>query len=284
MGPCYDFRVAKRKKRGKEAAPENDLAKVAAPSTWNRPFAKALEVVRIESEPPPTTLPPPGPATPEPVRTGRPPPKVPPKTPPKPAPVETSSGYSYEDRSAFQQAFSGVRPLNEKERTRRSGAALRRETPELAAPPPEVEHEKEREARDRLEGLVSGGVRFKVHRESDGYVEGLRVGASDRALRAVTARAPVPEATLDLHGYRSEEAARELSDFVRMRHREGARMLLVVHGKGLHSEAGLAVLGERVITTLTTGGAAGFVDAFASAPLRLGGNGALLVRLRDRLG
>lgn len=271
--------MAKRKKRGNEAPPEKDLAKVAAPDSWNRPFAQMLDAVRLEPDPTPNTLPPPGPTPPEPVHTRRPPPKVPPKS----KPIESQEGYSYEDRAAFQQAFSGVAPLDAKARTRRSGAAVPSPSPSLADPAPDAE-DKEQKARARLEELVAGGTRFQIHRESDGYVEGLRVGAPERALRSVTARAPVPEATLDLHGFHADEASRELTDFVRMRHRAGCRMVVVVHGKGLHSSDGKGVLGERVVTTLTTGGAAPLVDAFASAPLRLGGTGALVVRLRDRLG
>ena len=59
----------------------------------------------------------------------------------------------------------------------------------------------------------------------------------------------------------------------------GLRCVRVVHGKGLHSDAGGPVLGEQVLESLTKGGAASLAIAFVSAPDTLGGSGALLVEL-----
>jgi DNA-nicking Smr family endonuclease len=97
-------------------------------------------------------------------------------------------------------------------------------------------------------------------------------------MRSVT-RHVAPEGQLDLHGMRGDEVDRRLAGFVRSRYRKGDRELLIVHGKGIHSEDGMAVLGDRALKVLTDGGAAPFVLAFASAPQRLGGTGALVVRL-----
>ena len=56
-------------------------------------------------------------------------------------------------------------------------------------------------------------------------------------------------------------------------------LLLVVHGKGLHSDGGVGVLGDVVVKTLTESAIAPRVLAFASAAPRLGGLGATVVRL-----
>ena len=66
---------------------------------------------------------------------------------------------------------------------------------------------------------------------------------------------------------------------MRTEHRRGLRRILVVCGKGLHS-AGPPVLRDAALDALTRGGAAPLVLAVASAPISLGGTGALLVQLR----
>jgi DNA-nicking Smr family endonuclease len=187
---------------------------------------------------------------------------------------------------AFQQAFAGVAPLRRRGAELVSSASPGDGTPSRSVPAGGADRSRDEAgdeaARQRLASLVAGGLHFRLHEEPDGYVEGLRSDAHPAALRVVTAAHPVPEATLDLHGRTGEEAAKEVRRFVRERHQRGDRLLLIVHGKGRHSEGGRAVLGDRVRETLTRGGAAPLVLAFASAPLRLGGLGALVVRLVTR--
>ncbi len=55
---------------------------------------------------------------------------------------------------------------------------------------------------------------------------------------------------LDLHGYSRDEALRCLRAFVRAGAAAGHRQLLVVHGRGAHSEAGAAVLRPAVRSCL----------------------------------
>jgi DNA-nicking Smr family endonuclease len=198
-----------------------------------------------------------------------------------PAPPVDRPEYSYEDRVAFNQAFAGVQPLKPRRAkpVREKQAAAPRPDRSTPAPPdPNQEPEAEQHARARLTSLVAQGVRFKVHREADGYVEGARADSPPSVMRSVT-RQVAPEAELDLHGMRGDEVDRRLTGFVRSRYHKGDRELLIVHGKGIHSEDGTAVLGDRALKVLTDGGAAPFVLAFASAPQRLGGTGALIVRL-----
>jgi DNA-nicking Smr family endonuclease len=67
--------------------------------------------------------------------------------------------------------------------------------------------------------------------------------------------------------------------FVRGHHRRGAKHLLIIVGKGLHSEDGQGVLLPALIDALTKGGAAPLVRCFASAHMTLGGTGAVAVQL-----
>jgi DNA-nicking Smr family endonuclease len=99
-----------------------------------------------------------------------------------------------------------------------------------------------------------------------------------KTVRLLTGGEFAPERSLDLHGRTRLETSRLVRQFVRDAHRAGRRTLAIVHGRGTHSAIG-GVLREAVIEALTKGGAAPLVHAFATAPPRLGGEGALLVRL-----
>lgn len=194
--------------------------------------------------------------------------------------------YTYDDRAAFNAAYAGVRPLA---RSRRGASGKNKatvgSTKGTVNDTALTDHEEDAsidddEVRDHLDALVGRGVRFEVERDTDGRVTGVRSGAGTRALVGLASGKASPEASLDLHGCSEETAAREVTRFVRLRHRRGNRVLLVVHGQGRHSEGGIGVLGDCVVRALTEGGAAPLVLAFCSASLKQGGTGALLVRLK----
>jgi DNA-nicking Smr family endonuclease len=88
-----------------------------------------------------------------------------------------------------------------------------------------------------------------------------------------------PDREVDLHRLLARDAKalllRELAEAIG----NGERCVLVIHGRGLHSEGG-AVLREAVPGWLTSAPIAERVMAFAPAPPRLGGPGATLVLLR----
>jgi DNA-nicking Smr family endonuclease len=144
--------------------------------------------------------------------------------------------------------------------------------------PPPRDDADEQAARARLAALVGSGVRFVIERD-EGWVRGLRAGVSDKLLSRLSASSFGPEANLDLHGMRREQAQKAISDFVRAEHRRGARRLLLIVGKGQHSEDGIGVLAETAVDTLSHSVAAPLVSAFASAHERHGGRGAIAVLL-----
>jgi DNA-nicking Smr family endonuclease len=86
------------------------------------------------------------------------------------------------------------------------------------------------------------------------------------------------EATLDLHGTAVEPALGQLRKFLLEARRIGRRCVLIVHGKGLHSEVG-APLREAVLAELL-GPCSGLVHALATAAPAHGGEGATLVIVR----
>lgn len=185
------------------------------------------------------------------------------------------------DKQEWSRAYSGVTPLDAPERRRVSSAA-----PEVAAPAARRASSREgsgseEAARRRLAALVSGGVRFRISRDEDGRVEALRSGGDERKLAGLS-KAGIFEVSLDLHGKRAAEVDGLVSRFVRAEHRRGARVVLIVHGKGLHSEEGVGVLDREALRALTEGGAAPFVLAVRTAAANDGGLGALVVRLVER--
>ena len=104
---------------------------------------------------------------------------------------------------------------------------------------------------------------------------------SARELRALRSGDRHPEARLDLHGMTRDEALAAVERFVRQCRGGGFRAVMVIHGRGLNSEAGGPVLRPALHAWLGDAAAtrAG-VMAFAPAPARWGGSGATLILLR----
>jgi len=190
-----------------------------------------------------------------------------------PRPSETLRG---NDRIAFYDAIAGVRSLDHDRPGRpRRAVPVRTADP---APPPSREAI-DAPARQKLGELVAGAHRFDVAVEEDGFVEGLRRDAPIEALGALRRDKPRVDGTLDLHGLREAVVEDRLARWLRESHRKGARRVLVIHGKGLHSADGVAVLREAVLRVLQASIATPLVLAFASAPAAMGGTGAMLIEL-----
>lgn len=109
---------------------------------------------------------------------------------------------------------------------------------------------------------------------------GAAPGVSDRQLDQLKRGDPEPQERIDLHGLRSDAAPRLLAQRLESATHRGLRCVLVIHGRGAESAAGEAVLRERLPHWLTQPPIARDVRAFAPAPPRLGGAGAMLVLLR----
>jgi DNA-nicking Smr family endonuclease len=108
----------------------------------------------------------------------------------------------------------------------------------------------------------------------------------DRRLKQRVARGREPiEARLDLHGYTQTEAHAALLRFLRRAQADGAKIALVVTGKGtVRSEGGgtaeRGVLKRQVPIWLALPEFRAFVVGFEEAHIGHGGQGALYVRLR----
>jgi DNA-nicking Smr family endonuclease len=96
------------------------------------------------------------------------------------------------------------------------------------------------------------------------------------------------EARLDLHGMRQRDAHVALRKFLKWAQSKDYRHLLVITGKGslrdegrnFYEEEARGVLRQAVPHWLSQGDLAPLIVSFSEAPRRLGGEGALYVRLR----
>lgn len=106
---------------------------------------------------------------------------------------------------------------------------------------------------------------FKI--DDDKYVE-----PSPQRKRAK--KRSLVDAEIDLHGMFAADAVNALFRFIDHEKRKGSRTLLVVHGKGS------GILKDAVWSYLSTNP---LVEDFLSAPGKLGGAGAILVRLKRKV-
>jgi len=88
-----------------------------------------------------------------------------------------------------------------------------------------------------------------------------------------------PAARLDMHGFTQEEAHKALLSFLRGSHRRGARLTLVITGKGNPAKEG-GVLKEMVPRWLHQPEFSALIATVERAHIRHGGAGALYVYLR----
>jgi len=164
---------------------------------------------------------------------------------------------SPEDQALFLAAVGGATPLGTRDR--------------IPVPPPPP-------SPVRVVELPSA---IKLTIEGDGQRYAARApGVSRTQISDLRAGKVHVEETLDLHGETVEIAKQHLREFLVTAHRIGRRCVLIVHGKGTHSEHG-APLREAVLSDLLEE-LSGFVHALSTAAPSDGGEGATYVVLRGR--
>jgi DNA-nicking Smr family endonuclease len=102
-------------------------------------------------------------------------------------------------------------------------------------------------------------------------------GIDRRELRRLKRGEYRVQARLDLHGMTAPEARDEVIRLLQQSRQAGHRCVCIVHGRGLNSAGGVAVLKAQVRHQLARAPA---VLAFTSAPPSGGGSGAVYVLLR----
>ena len=171
------------------------------------------------------------------------------------------------EQDALRRAFADVKPLDRKTRKR-------------VMPPPEKPHSA---AGAHAQAPGRAPEPLKVDREANGIVSGKRGSTHSSILDALEDPQLEVEAECDLHGQTVREAEREMHRFVRDCQQNGKRWVLIIVGKGLHSPGGKGTLKAEMVEALSKRAPARFILAFRTAPRHLGGTGALVTRLADRL-
>jgi len=162
---------------------------------------------------------------------------------------------SAEDQALFLDAVRGAQPLATRDR--------------VAVPPPPASPVRVAVLPPEIKLAVEGdGTRYSARAPgvSLAQVAELRTGKAHL------------DATLDLHGITVEDGIAKLRAFLLESRDLGRRRIRVIHGRGLHSDAG-APLREAVVADLL-GPASGLVRAFATACASDGGEGATIIIVR----
>lgn len=164
-----------------------------------------------------------------------------------------------DDRALFRASIGDVRPLQPHNRIsppkpRSTPFIARSHTPDVPLP-------------DILSDFTSGVVPSEF----------LANGCSRQMLRKLI-RTLAVQSDLDLHGYLSDAARKKLQQFLHDALHQGLRCVLVIHGKGLNSRDGEAILKQHTRHWLMQHPA---VLAFCDAPPNQGGGGAVWILLRS---
>jgi len=187
------------------------------------------------------------------------------KASPPPQPVEEQ----VDECAIFREAIGEVSPVRGKH--------------QVALPPPQVDLSRvpndDAEALAELYALVESEGPIELS-DSDEYIEGAIPSFDRKTLRKLRAGDFAVQAHLDLHGCTREEAKTLLARFVEDSRRNGKRLVLVVHGRGLHSKDHVPVLKESMRSWLSHGRIGKQVLAYATARPHDGGAGAVYLLLR----
>jgi len=105
-------------------------------------------------------------------------------------------------------------------------------------------------------------------------------GGEPRRMKQLRQGKLKPQQTLDLHGCYRDEAQQRVRHFLKNRQAEGLQTVLIITGRGKRSPNGESVLRSDVERYLTTQASAWVVE-WGRAPRQYGGEGALVVFLRQ---
>jgi len=105
--------------------------------------------------------------------------------------------------------------------------------------------------------------------------------AEPRRMKQLKLGRVTPDAFLDLHGCKRIEVAEKISNFLNNSQHHSYLTVIIITGKGLHSDGGVAVLRDEAEQFLATQ-CADLVLEWGRAPKQYGGTGALAVFLRKQ--
>jgi len=181
--------------------------------------------------------------------------------PPEPRPEDS-------DEDAFRLAMDGV--------VRRTW----RHSP-IPSPPAAFPQSGDPDLEDRrlMQAAVDGDPALTVQDHPE-YIEGWVGLGSRRYLPNLREGLYSIQGQIDLHGMSREEARTAVEDFIIRMSGQRSCCVKIIHGRGINSPNDRAVLKESLSRWLATRRMSRHVVAYASAPFKDGGVGAIYVLLR----
>ncbi len=193
--------------------------------------------------------------------------------PPPPTPVKAEVPSSPEtDEEVFLRATEGVNRVS-----------WRHIAPPAAPPSPPAQKSTETEERRLMEAALNGDPALEVPDHPE-YIEGWIGISGKRFLPGLRNGLYSIQDQIDLHGLSREEARAVVEDFIGRASRFRSCCIKIIHGRGMNSPNDRAVLKESLQRWLSTRRMSRHVVAYASAPLKDGGVGAIYVHLKKSNG
>lgn len=205
------------------------------------------------------------------VKLKQPEPQKAPAPPPRPVAAPKKQQPLDEEAAMFLEAVGEVAPV-------------RTTKPRVGPPEPPSAAQlrlpnEEAESLARLAELVSGQGEFELA-DAEEFIEGSVHGFDANVMRKLRAGDFQVQGRIDLHGLTRDEARTSLERFIHQSRIAGHRCVLVVTGRGLHSQDEIPVLKGGVQQWLSRGKPAKQVLGFCTARPKDGGAGAVYVLLR----
>ena len=184
---------------------------------------------------------------------------------PEPPPPE-------DDRALLDAAFAGVKPLERRQRER-------------VAPPPKrassaAPYDEDADTLAKLAAMVEGSEPLSSE-FSDEHTEWIDEDADPGILPRLVAGEFAWQEHIDLHGMTREEARAAITRFLASARLKHHRCVLIVTGRGIHSEDSVPVLKIALQRWLRRAPLDAWVFAWATARPVDGGAGAIYVLLRN---
>jgi len=188
---------------------------------------------------------------------------------PPPPPVETRQPSPPEtDEEMFLRANEDVNRVS-----------WRHNAPSPSAPAPSEFKKPENEERRLMEAAVRGDPALEVPDHPE-YIEGWIGISGRRFLPGLRNGLYSIQEQIDLHGLSREEAHEAVDEFINRASRFRSCCVKIIHGRGINSPNDKAVLKEGLQGWLSTRRMSRHVVAYASAPIKDGGVGALYILLK----
>lgn len=182
----------------------------------------------------------------------------------------TGAGQHEEERAMLDQALEGVRPLADRSRV----------APPRAAASTAPHYDEDADALAKLAAMVEGGEPLG-NEFSEEHAEWIADDADPAILPRLVAGEFAWQDHIDLHGMTRDQAHDAVYRFLAAARVKHLRCVLIVHGRGHHSEGQIPVLKLALQRWLRRAPLKAWVFAWATARPVDGGPGAIYVMIRD---